>query len=354
MKPAEWSEIERVYLEVSELRHEDRAAFLDHTCAAALELRKEVDSLLAADRGRGKFLERPPARLAADLLATNPGTLTAGQLVCGYEVESLCSVGGMGEVYFARDVHSQQPVALKLLQQRFTTDLHAVERFEREALAASALRHPNIVAVHDFGTSAVGLYIAMEWVDGITWRPLMKAGGAQLERAIGWAAQAAGALAAAHAAGIVHRDIKPENMMLDKAEVVKIVDFGLARLGGTVTPDVEAIGSSGTISGTLSGTLSYMPPELLLGEFASSASDVFSLGSVFYELFTGRHPFSGPTPLDVYEAIECGTPEAPSKVRAEIPPALDRLLLRMLAKDPESRPLAWGVAEELQAMVQAN
>ena len=245
-------------------------------------------------------------------------------------------------------------MALKLLQKKFTADLHAVERFEREALAASALRHPNIVAVHEFGTSAVGLYIAMEWVDGITWRPLMKAGGAQLEKAIGWAAQAAGALAAAHAGGIVHRDIKPENMMLDKAEVVKIVDFGLARLGGTVTPDVEAMGSSGTISGTLSGTLSYMPPELLLGEFATSASDVFSLGSVFYELFSGQHPFSAPTPLDVYAAIECGTPEAPSKVRAEIPPALDRLLLRMLAKNPESRPLAWGVAEELRAMGQGS
>ena len=350
MKPVEWSEIMRLYLEATDLRAEDQCAFLDRSCEQAPQLRQEIESLLAADRGRGTFLDCPPARLAADLLATNPGSLSAGQRVRGFEVESLCSVGGMGEVYFARNVVSREPVALKMLQQRFAADLHAVDRFEREARAASALNHPNIVGVYEFGTSELGLYIAMEWVDGVTWRDLMRPGGAELESAIVWARQAAGALAAAHEAGIVHRDIKPENMMLDKAGNAKILDFGLARLGGTVTTDVEAMGSSGTISGTLSGTLPYMPPELLLGELTTSASDVFSLGSVFYELFTGQHPFSGPTPLDVFAAIESGTPEGPSKVRAEISPALNELLLQMLSRDSESRPLAWKVAVALESM----
>ena len=120
-----------------------------------------------------------------------------------------------------------------------------------------------------------------------------------------WGGQAAGALSAAHAAGILHRDIKPENIMLLKDGVVKILDFGLARHGGPAGPEPSAMGASGTISGTLSGTLLYMPPEILRGETATSASDVFSLGAFLYELTAGKHPFAGETPLDVFEAIEC-------------------------------------------------
>ena len=152
----------------------------------------------------------------------------------------------------------------------------------------------------------------------------MDAGFIALLSAAGWSGQAARGLAAIHAAGISHRDIKPENLMLGKDGVVKILDFGLARLAGSILADGEARASSldtnaddlsGTISGTLSGTFSYLPPELFRGEAASSATDVFSLGSVFYELFTGIHPFTGETPLDVYEAIECRTPDLPSSLR---------------------------------------
>jgi serine/threonine-protein kinase len=193
------------------------------------------------------------------------------------------------------------------------------------------------------------LFIAMEWVDGSTFRAIMGAGLVEIERALHWGAQAASALFAAHAAGILHRDIKPENIMLTKDGVVKILDFGLARHGGPVGPEQVSSGASGTISGSLSGTLLYMPPEILRGETATSASDVFSLGAFIYELAAGRHPFAGETPLDVFEAIECRTVPPIGSVRAGIPLEVDRLISRMLDRNPSARPTAREACEVLGA-----
>jgi serine/threonine protein kinase len=351
MTPGEWQKIENLYLDASALAPADRAAYLDRACLGDAELRREVESLLDADCKRGRFLELPPSLLAADLLARNPTALSPGLRVGEYEVQSLISIGGMGEVYLAEDTRSRRAVVLKILRRHLTADANAVERFEREAHAAGALNHPNIVKIFEFGKSDAGVFIAMEWVDGQTWRTLMGAGEVLLPIAGDWSRQAAHAFAAAHEAGIVHRDIKPDNIMLSNTGAVKILDFGLARLGENVLPDVEASGASGTISGTLSGTLPYMSPELLRGERASSASDVFSFGSVLYELFTGRHPFAGETPLDVFEAIECRTPDPPSSRRPGIPPALDRLLLAMLADEQQKRPSSSSVAAELDAII---
>ncbi len=347
MNPREqWEEIERLYHAALELPKRDRTAFLDRTCASE-ELRLEVASLLEAEADVGGFLDAPPGRLAADLLDRQPGSLSAGQLIRDYEIEKLISMGGMGEVYLARDTRSRMPVVLKILRRHLTTNLQAVDRFETEARAASALHHPNIVTVYEFGESTAGLFIAMEWLDGLTWRDQMKRGAADIAQVLNWGAQAACALNAAHSAGILHRDIKPENIMLRNDGVVKILDFGLARLTGPVRREPDSIGASGTISGTLSGTLLYMPPEILRGESASSASDVFSLGAVVYELATGKHPFAGDTPLDVFEAIECRSVIAPSSLRPSIPVKVNALLMKMLNRDPARRPGAKEVWEEL-------
>jgi len=222
-----------------------------------------------------------------------------------------------------------------------------VDRFETEARAASALRHPNIVTVYESGKSAAGLFIAMEWLDGSTFRAVMDAGPVEIAQAMDWGGRAAGALSAAHTAGILHRDIKPENIMLLKNGVVKILDFGLARHGGPVGPEPSAMGASGTISGTLSGTLLYMPPEILRGETATSASDVFSLGAFLYELTAGKHPFAGETPLDVFEAIECRALASVSSVRSGVPQDVDRLILQMLDRNPKGRPSARETSEVL-------
>jgi serine/threonine-protein kinase len=350
MSSGDWQNIERLYLEASNLPPAARSAFLDEACAGTPEVRAEVESLLDADATCAGFLSAPPSRLAAHLLGRSPGALSPGQRVDDYEVRSLISMGGMGEVYLAENIHTHQPIALKLIRRHLISDARVIDRFASEARAAGALHHKNVVTIYEFGNSAAGMFIAMEWLDGQNWRTLMNEGPAALASAAGWSAQAAAGLAAAHAAGITHRDIKPENLMLTRDGVVKILDFGLARLAGAPFVDVEAIGSSGTISGTLSGTLSYMPPELFRGESATCATDVFSLGSVFYELFTGVHPFAGETPLDVYEAIECRVPDPPSALRAGIPAEVDRLLLRMLLRDREARPSAPTVAAELEAL----
>ncbi len=255
-------------------------------------------------------------------------------------------MGGMGEVYLARDP-AGKPVALKILRRHLIANAQAVDRFETEARAASALRHPNIVTVYEFGESDAGLFIAMEWLDGPTFRVVLQTGELDIARAIHCGCQAADALSAAHAAGILHRDIKPENIVLCNNGLVKILDFGLARHGGP-RPEAASIGASGTISGSLSGTLLYMPPEILRGEPATVASDVFSLGVLFYELFAGKHPFAGATPLDVLEAIECRRIAPAGSMRAGIPGDVDQVILRMLDREAGARPTAEEVREVLR------
>jgi serine/threonine protein kinase len=343
--PPEWKEIERLYHEALDLPASERKALLAHASPA---LREEVESLLEADADAQR-LAAPPTHVAADLLDGHPSGLAAGQRVADYEVESLISIGGMGEVYLARD-REGRPVALKILRRHLVVNAQAVDRFEAEARAASALRHPNIVTVYESGKSPAGLFIAMEWLDGSTFRVIVDAGPAEVSQAMDWGGQAARALSAAHSAGILHRDIKPENIMLRKDGVVKILDFGLARHGGAVRPELSSMGASGTISGTLSGTLLYMPPEILRGETATCASDVFSLGAFLYELTVGRHPFAGETPLDVFEAIECRPVTPIAGLRNDVPQEVDRLILRMLDRNPVGRPSANQVCEVLRGV----
>jgi serine/threonine protein kinase len=328
----DWEEIERLFHETVDLPVLERQRMLASVNAP---IRVEVESLLRTNDGA--LFAVPPAHLVADLLACQPGTLAAGQSVGKYEIDSLITTGGMGEVYLARNP-SGDPVALKILRRHLAVSPQAVDRFETEARAASALNHPNIVMVCESGDSPAGLFIAMEWVEGSTFRELINTGAVDIAQAIDWGEQAARALAAAHAAGILHRDIKPENIILRKDGVLKILDFGLARLAGPVRLEANSTGASGTISGTLSGTLLYMSPEILRGEVASSASDAFSLGALLYELWTGRHPFAGDTPLDVFEAIECRVVAAPSTLRSDVPAEIDALILRMLDRDPALRP----------------
>jgi serine/threonine protein kinase len=348
--PADFPKIERIYLAASQLAPAERVAYLDRECAGAPELRAEIESMLEAESASTGFFSAASSRPATAVTASNPGALPPGTRVGDYVIRALVSRGGMGEVYRADDSQRQRPAALKLIRRHLVADPLVAERFESEAKAASALKHPNVITIYGFGNSNAGMYLAMEWVDGPTWRALMNTGVRSLAEAADWSRQAARGLAAAHEAGVTHRDLKPENLMLGRDDVVKILDFGLARLPGQATADIEASGTSDTISGTLSGTLPYMAPELFRGEAATSATDIFSMGSVFYELFCGVHPFAGETPLDVYEAIECRVPAAPSSLRAGVPAEVDRLLLRMLDRERDVRPRASDVAAVLEAV----
>jgi len=225
---ADWAEIERLFHEAVDLQAAERQALLS---SASASVRAEVESLLEADDKA--FFAAPPAHLAADLMEQQPGALAAGQRIGKYEIESLITIGGMGEVYLARDP-SGMPVALKILRSHLVVSPHAADRFQTEARASSALHHPNIVTVFESEDSPAGMFIAMEWVEGRTFRELIRAGRVDIVEAADWSGQAARALAAAHAAGILHRDIKPENIIVRNDGLLKILDFGLARLAGPV------------------------------------------------------------------------------------------------------------------------
>jgi serine/threonine protein kinase len=352
MSPAEWQKVEALFHQALELPEPERPLFLNRVCPESDPLRAEVDSLLSEEASGREMLDAPPARLAADVLDRQPGGLTRGQRIGDYEIQRLVTKGGMGEVYFAQHVRARQPIGLKILRRHLAATEQAVYRFRTEACAISELCHPNIVAIHESGESPDGLFIAMEWIEGTTWRDLMK-NGAAVSDLTNWGSQAAAALAAAHHVGILHRDIKPENIMLRNDGVVKVLDFGLARLTEPKRPApafavASLKGASGTISGTLSGTLLYMAPEILRGEAAGTGSDVFSLGAVLYELAAGVHPFAGETPLDVFEAIECRDVCPPSATRPEIPADLNALIVAMLKRDVLARPSATEVWERLR------
>ena len=209
----------------------ERAAFLADACAGDDELRREVESLLTAHNRAEKFIEAPAMEMAAKAAAAvGVGLTTVGRKIGPYRVLSLLGAGGMGEVYLAEDTRLGRRVALKLLPSEFTHDAERIRRFEREARAASALNHPNIVTIYEIGQSDGAYFIATELVEGQTLRDFMPRARAQMKEALNVIAQVADALSAAHAAGIVHRDVKPENIMLRPDGYVKVLDFGLAKL----------------------------------------------------------------------------------------------------------------------------
>jgi predicted ATPase len=269
-----------------------------------------------------------------------------------YQVLSLLGRGGMGVVYLAQDPRLGRRVAVKLLPADLTPDPDRVRRFEQEARAASSLNHPNIVTIHDIGESDAGRYIAMELVEGRTLRALPVGGPPALEIVVRLGEQIARALAVAHAAGIVHRDVKPENLMVREDGLVKVLDFGLARLtrqqqvSASMAPTAPA-----TELGTLLGTTRYMSPEQTRGERVDSATDVFSLGLVLYELATGCHPFAADTTFNLLHNIVAQVPLAPSRADPTLPTGVDALLLPMLDKDPRRRPTAAEAAEAMAALV---
>ncbi|MGH9454426.1 MAG: protein kinase domain-containing protein, partial [Terriglobia bacterium] len=267
--------------------------------------------------------------------------LKAGERISRYEIVGKLGRGGMGQVYAARDAELGRLVALKFVDVEVVATRPLMDRLIREAKAASALNHPHIVTVYEVVHSAGEVALAMELVEGEALRTYC--GKAQpITQVLRWGRQAAQALAAAHGRNIVHRDIKPENLMVRTDGYIKVLDFGLAR---HITPTGQADSSTG--SGMLRGTLNYMSPEQARGEAATSASDVFSLGLVLYELITGVHPFLSDSPLDTAHAIAHSRPKPPSALNHKISPSLDSLLLAMLAKASRDRPSAAEVDQKL-------
>ena len=309
---------------------EERAAGL-----AAIEddeLRSEVASLLEYAREGKTFarLVEHMAEVADDATARNYTGRTLGT----YRIGARIGAGGMGEVYAAEDLRLGRQVAVKLLPAAHTADPGRVRRFQQEARAASALNHPNILTIYDLGHADGVYYMAAELVQGRTLRQILSEGRMAVREAVGVGAQIAGALAAAHEAGIVHRDIKPENLMLRPDGYVKVLDFGLAKLREPNAAAAAGASLTLTTPGLVMGTMRYMSPEQARGLDIDARSDLFSFGIVLYEMVTGRHPFAGETGVDVAVAI---LDREPAPAGMPMPAQLETILRRCLRKDRDQR-----------------
>jgi eukaryotic-like serine/threonine-protein kinase len=274
--------------------------------------------------------------------------LTAGTKLGPYEIQSPLGAGGMGEVYRARDTRLGRDVAIKVLPSHLGSDPDLKVRFEREAKAISALSHPHICHLYDIGSQDGTDYLVMELLEGETLGDRLKKGPLPLKQSLQYGAEIAQALEIAHGNGIVHRDLKPGNIMLTKSGA-KLLDFGLAKPAPNVA--TMASGSMATMSkpltmeGTIVGTIQYMAPEQVQGREADARSDLFALGAVLYEMMTGKRAFAGKSQISVMSAILEKEPEPVSRIQPLVPPALDHVIQRALAKDPDDR---WQTARDLR------
>src|SRR5437899_1848355 len=345
MTPERWQQIDRIFHAALQRDPSQRAAFVAESCAGDPALQEEIEDLLASHEESDSFIETPASDVAAELLAEGQAGLVVGQAIGPYTVVDLLGAGGMGQVYLGTDTRLGRRVALKILPKQFTINPERVRRFEQEARAASALNHPNIVTIHEIGELNGMQFIVIEFVDGQTLRTLMNEKPFTLKEALNVATQIAGALAAAHAAGIVHRDIKPENIMLRADGYVKILDLRPAQ--PTELPTTHSQLEKSTLlqsnPGLVMGTVQYMSPEQARGKKVDARTDIWSLGIVLYELVSGRVPFTGETPSHVMVSLMEN--ELPSLTgHATVPAELERIITKALRKDKKER---YQTAKEL-------
>jgi len=319
---------------------EERSAFLGQACGGDDLLCSEVKSLLSSYEQEKSFLETPAAALAAQSLVKEESTALIGQRLGHYQVIREIGRGGMGVVYLAQDISLGRAVALKLLPKHLTSDPNRLRRFEREARAASALNHHNILTIYEIA-QLDGLHsIATEFIDGVTLRERIKSKDLALSETLNIAEQIASALVAAHEAGIVHRDIKPENVMLRRDGYVKVLDFGLAKL--TEQPTVKKVNASAAVAGMntdtgIMGTVGYMSPEQAQGESVDHRTDIFSLGVVIYEMVTGQMPFEAKTVRDVIAPIPEQEPPPLANYLPQAPAELQLMVNKALRRNKEDR-----------------
>jgi serine/threonine protein kinase len=341
--PQDMMQLEELFHEAVGLEPRERADFMVRVRASHPELATKVESLIAAHERPDNLVDAPAFEVGAEMIAETQPTLVVGQVVGHYQILAPLGKGGMGEVYLAKDSTLDRKVALKLLLAEFTGHKDRLRRFILEAKAASSLNHPNIITIHEIGQIAEAHFIATEFIDGETLRQHIAKTRMKLPEILEVAIQTAGALQAAHAAGIVHRDIKPENIMLRPDGYVKVLDFGLAKLteqshqSTSADSQVDTMVKADTKPGTVMGTVNYMSPEQARGQSLDQRTDIFSLGVVLYEMVAGRMPFAAATSLDTLVAILEKEPVSLDQFAPEVPAECQRIINKTLRKDPEER-----------------
>src|SRR5262245_14446962 len=354
MSPNRWEQINRIYDAAVDVEEKKRASFLEEACGEDAELRQEVESLLAYDRQAKHFINQPALQATAEKLASEPPSLV-GRRLGPYQIQSVLGAGGMGEVYKARDTRLNRTVAIKVLPRYLSERADLRQRFEREARAIAGLNHPNICALYDVGREEGIDFLVMEYVEGETLSHRLRKGPLPTEQLLRTAVDIATALDQAHRQGVIHRDLKPGNIMLTKAGA-KLLDFGLAKRAaregetpgeparGDARPPTETKSESLTEEGMILGTLEYMAPEQVEAKETDTRTDIFALGVVIYEMATGRKAFEGDSKASLASAILTSEPPPITKIQPMAPPALERVVKRCLAKDPEER---WQTARDL-------
>jgi eukaryotic-like serine/threonine-protein kinase len=342
MKPERWSKVESIFHKALDADESRRGAVIEESCAGDEELRREVESLLAHHSNSASFIEKPafagpldPSSVRPVVAAAAPRPDLKGVAVGHYHILEEIGVGGMGVVYKAEDTRLGRLVALKFLPEHMAANSVALERFRREARSASALNHPNICTIYDIQAHEGREFIVMEYLDGQTLAVYIagrRAAGTELVAKLGM--PIAEALAAAHSKGVIHRDIKPGNIFVTQAGLVKVLDFGLAKL---VADANQSNATTLTETNAITGTLPYMSPEQLRGENLDTRSDIYAFGVVLYEIATGQRLYSSSLQARLVDEILNRPASPPSNVNRKLSPRADDIILKCLAKDPEDR-----------------
>jgi serine/threonine protein kinase/Flp pilus assembly protein TadD len=343
VKAERWLELKEIVGGALDLPDEKRAAYLDQACGRNAELRSDVEDMLRSHELNGNFLETPAIGVLHGLSDSGDGQSWIGRTVGSYRVVEEIGHGGMGVIYRAKDLRLGRDVALKFLPPEIAETAEARARFQREAHAASALNHPNICTIYAVDECSGYPFIAMELLKGRTLKEITAQGPLPIDRLLEFTIQIADALDAAHAEGIVHRDIKPSNIFITDRGQAKVLDFGLAkralsehRAPGTIEAD-ESVPGQLTRTGAAMGTLSYMSPEQSRGEELDARTDIFSFGSVIYEMATGEKAFPGKTAAIILDAILNRAPVPPSGLDCGLPTKLEEIISKALAKDRDLR-----------------
>ncbi len=328
--------IEELYHAALEIPSDERESFIADSCDDDEDLRREIESLLSFKKTSDDILETPPELIAAEMFAgQDESNDLIGKEIKHYKIVELIGKGGMGEVYLAEDTKLRRKIALKLLSPQFSADTERKKRFEKEARAISALNHPNIITIYEIEDGEEINFIATEFIDGQTLGDRIAGKPLSWQEAVKIAIQVTGALESVHSVGIIHRDIKPANIMIRKDGIVKVLDFGLAKL--TAKPSDDSITRELTAPNRVMGTINYMSPEQALGQPIDARTDIFSFGVVLYEMLFGMVPFADTRDAATNEATIQNTLSSIGYLDNEIPPALNQIVKHALEKDCDVR-----------------